>query len=80
LIGRKQRPTRFILPLGGQQADLDDLTGQRFGLVTVTGPAQSVGTGARWKVRCDCGAERVVLGFQLRRCAPKTHRNCSQAA
>ncbi len=80
MIGRKLRPTRFILPLGGQQADVPDITGQRFGLVTVTGPALSVGTGVRWKVRCECGAERFILGYQLRRNPPETHRNCTPSA
>jgi hypothetical protein len=80
LIGRKLRPTRFMLAPGGQQADVVDITGQRFGLVTVTGPAKSVGTGVRWKVRCECGAERFILGYQLRRNPPETHRNCAPAA
>jgi hypothetical protein len=77
LIGRKLRPTRFVLAPGGQQ-DVADLTGQRFGLLTVTGRAKSVGTGVRWKTRCECGAERIVLAYQLRRNPPETHRNCAQ--
>jgi hypothetical protein len=68
----------FHIPPGGQEAD--DLTGQRFGLVTVMGRAKSVGTGARWKVKCECGAERYLLGSQLRKWPPETHRTCRQVA
>lgn len=68
----------FHIPLGGQAPG--DLTGERFGLVTVLGPAKSLGTGARWKVRCECGAERIMVGAQLRRNPPETHRNCPEAA
>ncbi len=70
------RPT--FRPIRDQKAI--DLTGQRFGLLTVLGPAQSLGTGARWKVRCDCGAERYAIGSQLRQKAPETHRNCRPGA
>ena len=65
---------RFMIEPGGQKAA--DLTGQRFGLVTVIGPAKSTGTGARWKVRCECGAERYLLDSQLRKWPPETHRSC----
>lgn len=57
-------------------AAIEDLTGQRFGLVTVTGPAPSLGHGARWKCRCDCGADRVFVSAHLRQRPPATHRNC----
>lgn len=55
---------------------VEDLTGQRFGLVTVLAPAQSLGTGARWKCRCECGAERFIRGCELREKPPETHRTC----
>jgi hypothetical protein len=58
----------------------DDITGQRFGLLTVLGPAQSTGTGARWRCRCECGQERYALGSQLRQKPPETHRNCRPGA
>jgi hypothetical protein len=57
-----------------------DLTGQRFGLVTVTSPAPSIGHGARWRCRCDCGAERVVMASTLTQKPPKTHRHCEVSA
>lgn len=45
-----------------------DLTGQRFGFLTVTGPAESDGNGhRRWLCRCDCGTEKTVLGHNLTR-------------
>jgi hypothetical protein len=66
------RPT--FRPVRDQKAI--DLTGRRFGLVTVTGPAPSIGHGARWKVRCECGAERFIRGCELREKAPWTHRSC----
>lgn len=54
-----------------------DLTGQRLGLVTVLGSAPSIGHGARWRCRCDCGAERVVMASTLTQKPPKTHRHCN---
>jgi len=59
---------------------VEDLTGQRFGLLTVIGPAQSLGTGARWKCRCDCGVERFKRGCELREKPPETHRTCRLTA
>lgn len=35
-----------------------DLTGQRFGSLTVLCPAENIGTRTAWRCRCDCG--RVV--------------------
>lgn len=48
-----------------------DHTGQRFESLLVLGPAPDLNCpgGARvprWRTRCDCGAERVVLGTNLR--------------
>lgn len=47
---------------------LINITGQRFGrwLVVKKVPARR-GTNAHWLCRCDCGAERVVLGIVLRK-------------
>jgi len=56
---------------------LEDLTGQRFGLVIVLAPAASSGTGARWRCLCDCGAVAYFRGSQLRQRPPQTHRNCT---
>ena len=47
-------------------AELIDLTGQRFGRLTViekAGPSQS---GTKWVCRCDCGNEVRVSGKYLR--------------
>jgi len=47
---------------------LIDLTGQRFGRLTVLDRASNdAGGRARWRVRCDCGEERTVWGQALRR-------------
>lgn len=48
---------------------LIDLTGQRFGRLTVierTTPKPGI-TNARWLCKCDCGKETTVLGTTLRR-------------
>ena len=45
-----------------------DLTGQRFGFLTVTGRTEPDEKGRwRWICRCDCGAETAVLTSNLRR-------------
>ncbi len=47
---------------------LKDLTGQRFGSLTVIERAENTPQGqARWKCKCDCGNETIVRGSQLRR-------------
>lgn len=43
-----------------------DLTGQRFGKLTVTGPADNIGNRTAWLCRCDCGRETVVRTLHLR--------------
>ena len=52
------------LPRGG--ARRLDLTGQRFGQLTVLAPADSVGSMTAWRCRCDCGKETVVMTGHLR--------------
>ena len=48
---------------------LIDLTGQRFGRLTVIekAPAKTKSTNARWLCRCDCGNETTVLSTSLRK-------------
>lgn len=48
---------------------LIDLTGQRFGRLTVIekAPARHGCTSAVWRCKCDCGNETVVRGVVLRR-------------
>ncbi len=43
-----------------------DLTGQRFGKLTVLAPAENVGSRTAWLCRCDCGQETVVITQRLR--------------
>lgn len=44
-----------------------DLTGQRFGKLTVTGIAVDIpGKKKKWNCRCDCGNECIVSGSNLR--------------
>ena len=43
-----------------------DLTGQRFGKITVVRPAENIGTKTAWVCRCDCGQETVVKTCHLR--------------
>lgn len=43
-----------------------DLTGQRFGKLTVIGPAENMGDRTAWTCRCDCGAVAVVRTTHLR--------------
>lgn len=37
-----------------------DLTGQRYGMLTVLEPAENIGKHTAWRCRCDCGRETVV--------------------
>ena len=43
-----------------------DLTGQRFGMLTVLAPAEDIGSMTAWRCRCDCGKECVVMTGHLR--------------
>lgn len=43
-----------------------DLTGQRFGKLTVLRPAENVGRRTAWLCQCDCGNQAVVLTHRLR--------------
>lgn len=48
-------------------AEVKDLTGQRFGRLTVIGRAGSTPGGvAAWLCRCECGNEAIVAGWSLR--------------
>ena len=44
-----------------------DLTGQRFGQLTVLECIGSRGRCALWRVRCDCGTEKIVGAYTMRR-------------
>ncbi len=43
-----------------------DLTGQRFGKLTVLAPAERIGHYTAWLCRCECGREAVVATRRLR--------------
>lgn len=43
-----------------------DLTGQRFGKLVVTGPAENIGGRTAWHCKCDCGNEKIVKTCHLR--------------
>ncbi len=43
-----------------------DLTGQKFGRLTVLEPAENVGRDTAWRCRCECGSEAVVKTGNLR--------------
>ena len=43
-----------------------DLTGQRYGKLTVLRPAENIGACTAWVCRCDCGQETVVRTDNLR--------------
>lgn len=44
-----------------------DLTGQKFGRLTVLERAENKNGYVRWKCRCDCGNEKIVMSYQLRK-------------
>ena len=43
-----------------------DLSGQRFGQLTVLAPAENIGSMTAWRCRCDCGKELSVMTAHLR--------------
>lgn len=43
-----------------------DLTGQRFGSLTVIKQDKSGTRGRKWLCRCDCGKEIVIYGYRLK--------------
>ena len=51
---------------GGHSRQKLDLTGQRYGHLTVLRPAENIGTQTAWWCLCDCGRETVVRTKRLR--------------
>ena len=51
---------------------LQDLTGLKFGRLTVIERAPSKGKDTRWRCKCDCGNEVVVRGNDLKRGATQS--------
>ena len=52
--------------MGGNSTRRLDLTGQRFGKLTVVAPAENIGRRTAWRCRCDCGGEAVAKTVHLR--------------
>ena len=46
---------------------LIDLTGQRFGRLTVLKRAETINKRTRWLCRCDCGEEVIVEAYNLKK-------------
>lgn len=46
---------------------LIDLSGQRFGRLTVVARAENIGKQTAWLCKCDCGQSVVVMGLNLKR-------------
>lgn len=44
-----------------------DMTGQRWGRLTVVKYIESSSGGSRWLCRCDCGTEKIMKGYLLRK-------------
>ena len=60
------REPEEVCPPLGRKYDRLDLTGQRFGRLTVLAPAENIGAMTAWRCRCDCGKETVVTTAHLR--------------
>lgn len=56
-----------------QASNRIDLTGKRFGHLTVVCPAELRGKIRFWKCRCDCGVEKSISGASIRN---KTSKSC----
>ncbi len=46
---------------------LEDLTGKRFGRLVVIERAETIHVSTRWKCKCDCGNECIVLAQNLKK-------------
>lgn len=58
-----------VTSCGCGQIKMDDLTGQRFGRLTVVRPDKysPKSHGTRWLCKCDCGKQKTVLASCLKR-------------
>jgi hypothetical protein len=45
---------------------MKDLIGQRFGKLVVVAEADKIRRDRRWLCRCDCGKEKVIVGYSLK--------------
>jgi hypothetical protein len=69
MVGNGWAARRVEIPLG-----------TKIGLVTVIAAQPKTKGGAYWRVRCECGIERVMSGSQLRSDPPRTHKACQKVA
>lgn len=61
-------PARQPGKIRGREVQTIDLTGEKFGRLTVLGRAPNTPRGeTRWMCSCECGASRVIIGRSLRR-------------
>ena len=44
-----------------------DLTGQKYGALTVVEPSKNIGGRTTWLCHCDCGSKRIISTRELRR-------------
>ena len=54
-----------------------DLSGQRFGRLTILRPAENIGTRTAWVCQCDCGQETIAPTVRLRN-GRRTSCGCDQ--
>lgn len=52
--------------MAGHSRKKVDLTGQRYGNLTVLAPVENIGARTAWLCRCDCGRETIVKTQHLR--------------
>lgn len=65
----KDMPEIFPLPASMKNRDI---TGMKFGLLTVLGLGEKSSRQHRWVCRCECGFYTVTLGFALRQGGAKS--------
>lgn len=51
----------------GEQKSRIDITGNKYGMLTVLSYAYTKNKSAYWKCRCDCGNEKIVRGADIKR-------------
>lgn len=57
---------REMMAAGHHSREKLNLTGQKFGRLTVLAPAENIGTQTAWLCRCECGNETVAVTKRLR--------------
>jgi hypothetical protein len=65
-MGMHERDPRNIGYTKGEVMGFIDITGMKFGKLTVLEKVKSTGQGARWLCICDCGNKTVTQGGALR--------------